>query len=147
MDTILSRALLIGFNYVQDKEVKKLLEGLYTDITELKLKALVDLAAGRPGFVITLMGKDKEMIGDLQDNVLRFISLHQQGARLSNIFRLLVDMQKKGYISVFLDTLLYHYEREGNYKMISELITTRKKLDQNISAENVLFSFALHDVE
>jgi|GEM_PF-5814805 len=93
------------------------------------------------------MGRDKETITDLQDNVLQFIRLHQQGARLSNIFRLLVEMHKKGYIEIFLDTLLYHYEREKNYKMIGQLIETRKKLEQNISAENVLFSFALHGVD
>lgn len=58
------------------------------------------------------MAKDKEMIGDLQDNVLRFIAMHQQEVSISAIFRLLNDMQKKGYVEVFLDTLLYHYERE-----------------------------------
>lgn len=91
------------------------------------------------------MAKDKELIQDLQDNVLRFIALHQQGARIQEIFRLLVDMQKKGYIDIFLDTLLYHYEREHNYDMITQLIETRRRLSYNISAENVLFSFALHD--
>lgn len=64
---------------------------------------------------------------------------------MSTIFRLLMEMNKKGYLEVFLDTLLYHYEREHNYAMIAELIETRKKLGYNISAENVLFSFALHD--
>lgn len=147
MDTIISRALLIAFNYVNDEEVKGLLERTYPELPEAKIQALVDLAAGRPGFVITLMGRDKEMIGDLQDSILHFITLHQQGSRLSNVFRLLTDMHKKGYINVFLDTLLYHYEREGNYKMIHELIEVRKKLEYNISAENVLFSFALHDVD
>lgn len=66
---------------------------------------------------------------------------------MTGVFRLLTEMQKKGYLEVFLDTLLYHYEREQNYQMISELIETRKKLGYNISAENVLFSFALHEAQ
>lgn len=78
MDTIISRALLIAFNYVNDEDVKDLLSGMYPDVTDAKLHALVNLAAGRPGFVITLMGRDKEMITDLQDSVLRFIAIHQQ---------------------------------------------------------------------
>lgn len=147
METILSRALLIAFTYVSDAEVKALFQNAYPDTTEAKLNALVDLAAWRPWFVLTLMAKDKEMIGDLQDNVLRFIAMHQQEVSISAIFRLLSDMQKKWYVEVFLDTLLYHYEREWNYRMIAELIDTRKKLGYNISAENVLFSFALHDAQ
>lgn len=78
MDTILSRALLIAFNYVSDEEVSELLSNTYTDLTDAKLHALVDLAAGRPGFVLTLMGRDKEMIGDLQDSIMRFVALHKQ---------------------------------------------------------------------
>lgn len=147
MDTVISRGLLIAFTYVSDDEVKKLLIDAYPETSDSKLQALVDLAAGRPWFVLTLMGRDKEMLGDLQDSILRFIALHQQGVRISSIFRLLVEMQKKWYIEVFLDTLLYHYEREENYHMIAELIETRKKLWYNISAENVLFSFALHDAQ
>lgn len=78
MDTIISRALLIAFNYVSDEDVKKLFQETYTDITDAKLNALVDLAAGRPGFVLTLMKRDQEMIGDLQDSILRFVALHKQ---------------------------------------------------------------------
>ena len=78
LDTIISRALLIAFNYVKDEEVHQLLTHMFPDTPEAKVNALVDLAAGRPGFVITLMGRDKEMISDLQDNVLRFIALHKQ---------------------------------------------------------------------
>jgi len=48
LDTIASRALLVAFNYVKDEDVKKLLAGTYPDISEGKLEALVDLAAGRP---------------------------------------------------------------------------------------------------
>ncbi len=147
LDTIVSRALLIAFNYVKDNEVDKLFEKKYPEIPETKRQALVDLAGWSPGFVITLMGKDKEMITDLQDSILRFVSLHQQGASLVNVFRLLTEMNGKWYIGVFLDTLLYHYEREGNYKMINELILTRKRIDANVSVENVLFNFALHNVE
>lgn len=95
MDTILSRALLIAFTYVSDEEVKQLLQREYPDTPEPKLRALVDLAAGRPGFVVTLMGRDKEMIGDLQDAVLRFIATHQQGPQVTTIFRLLTEMHKK----------------------------------------------------
>lgn len=78
LDTIISRALLVSFTYVSDGDVKALLQREYPDTPEPKLHALVDLAAGRPGFVLTLMGKDKEMIVDLQDSVLRFIAMHQQ---------------------------------------------------------------------
>lgn len=45
MDTILSRALLIAFNYVGDGEVKRLLQETYPDLVDAKLHALVDLAA------------------------------------------------------------------------------------------------------
>ena len=62
MDTIASRALLIAFNYVLDEEVKNLFASSFPDVTDIKLNALVDLAAGRPGFVLTLMRRDKEMI-------------------------------------------------------------------------------------
>lgn len=44
MDTILSRALLIAFNYVNDDEVKSVLERNYSDLPESKVQALVDLA-------------------------------------------------------------------------------------------------------
>ena len=95
MDTILSRALLIAFTYVSDDEVKILFQKSFPETVDAKLHALVDLAAGRPGFVLTLMAKDKEMIGDLQDSILRFIALHQHEVSISAIFRLLTEMQKK----------------------------------------------------
>lgn len=147
LDTIVSRALLIAFNYVKDDEVERLFQKKYPDMLPTKLHALVDLAGGSPGFVITLMAKDKETITDLQDSVMRFIAIHKQWPDLVGIFRLLSEMNSKGYIGVFLDTLLYHYERESNYKMINQLIQTRKRIDANVSVENALFSFALHNID
>lgn len=48
LDTIVSRALLIAFDYVSDEEVKELLQETYPDTTDARIQALVDLAAGRP---------------------------------------------------------------------------------------------------
>lgn len=144
LETILSRALMISFDYVADADVKEVIAARYPDLVPARRDALVDLAAGRPGFVLELLAHDADLIQHLQDSIIRFIAFHERNDGLVEMFRLLTDVQKKGSLDIFLDTLIYHYERQGRYPMLSVLLETKKNLSYPISADNVLFDLALH---
>jgi hypothetical protein len=46
-------------------------------------------------------------------------------------------------METFLDSLIYHYDKDNKFEKIQEIIKTKQLIKNNVNIENALFSMIL----
>jgi hypothetical protein len=68
-----------------------------------------------------------------------FIDIDEKKQNYSKKINILKEISKIWYIETFLDSLIYHYEKENKFKQIQKIIKTKQLIKNNVNIENALF--------
>lgn len=136
LDTILSRAFIINFNIPIYNDTIDFLVEKYPNKDISELKTILSFCMGKVWPSINFIeNKEEDKIKLFKD----FLNIDNEKKNYSEKIKILKQISKIGYIENFLDSLIYHYDKQNKFKKIQKIIKTKQLIKNNVNRENALF--------
>lgn len=145
LDTILSRAFIIKFELPSNKIVTDCLKWSFPELSEEKINLISSFSMNRIWFAKRLIQKLSWQweFWDLINLFERYIHLSEKAWEYHEKIKILIDVSKTWLLNVFLDALIFYYNKQKQFEKIDNIINTKKLIETNVWMENALFNMVI----
>ena len=151
LDTIVSRAFVIRFNLLTEKDfeqIEKFISPQEYEIFKKYEKLLLSITFLRPGLVINLIRdiiQNRVNVEDILADFEKFIKSYEERQifTIYDRYNLLKNIYESWNWELFLNFLTYYFYKKNKVEDIRKLYALKQKFESNVNVENLLLYFSI----